>query len=382
MDAFYASVEIRERPDLADKPVAVGGSAEGRGVISAANYVARRFGVHSAMPTVTAKRLCPRLILLPGRMSLYSQVSRQIHAIFEKYTPLIEPLSLDEAFLDITASRKLFGSAQDIGRAIQKETKEQLQLVVSIGIAPNKFVAKIASDINKPNGFVYVPEEQKQAFLDPLPIKRIWGVGKVTERALHQIGIKTIRDLRRQPKESLQERFGEHGLHLWHLANGIDHREVVTDYEAKSISHETTFAEDISDRDHLLAILLHLTEQVAARVRRNQRYGRTVTIKVRFSDFRTLSRSYTLEQPSDVTLQLWQAAKSLFLSKLPKTLPPVRLLGMGVSGFDQDPAPLQDDLFAPGSQKQQSIDHLTDAINHKFGSTALHRGTVYKKNKT
>ena len=174
MDAFYASVEIRDRPDLADKPVAVGGSAEGRGVISAANYVARRFGVHSALPTVTAKRLCPELILLPGRMDLYAEVSQQIRAIFERYTPLIEPLSLDEAFLDVTASEKLFGSAATIGRAIKHEVKSELALVVSVGIAPNKFIAKIASDIEKPDGFVAVGETQIQAFLDPLPIRRIW----------------------------------------------------------------------------------------------------------------------------------------------------------------------------------------------------------------
>lgn len=380
MDAYYASVEIRDRPELAAKPVAVGGAAEGRGVISAANYVARKYGVHSALPTVTAKRLCPELVLLPGRMDLYVAISQQIRDIFQHFTPLIEPLSLDEAFLDVTASEKLFGSAENIGRQIKREVKEQLQLVVSIGIAPNKFIAKIASDIDKPDGFVYVPQDKVREFLDPLPIKRIWGVGKVTEKNLHARGIYRVRDLRLQSRESLQQRLGEHGIHLWELANSIDSRPVVSDYDAKSISHEVTFAQDIEDKEILLSKLLLLTEQVSRRLRRHDYQGRTVQLKIRYTDFTTVTRAHTLDHATNTTNEIWQAVKTLFLTRLPKNLPPVRLIGMGVSGFDQDFQPEQQDLFAgyAEKQKEKEIDRMADAIKEKFGANAIHRAGTYK----
>jgi DNA polymerase-4 len=378
MDAFYASVEIRERPELVDKPVAVGGTAEGRGVISAANYVARRFGVHSALPTVTAKRLCPDLILLPGRMGLYVEISQQIRRIFERFTPLIEPLSLDEAFLDVSASENLFGSAANIGEAIKQAVKTELGLVVSIGIAPNKFIAKIASDVDKPDGFVTVTEEQIQMFLDPLPIKRIWGVGKVTERLLHRLGVHTVKDLRSRPQTFWRQHFGEHGIHLWELANGIDPRPVVADYDAKSISHEVTFPRDVTDKDLLLAKLLQLTEQVSTRLRRHDYQGRTVHLKIRYSDFTTLTRSHTLDQPSNVTGELWKAAKNLFCTRLPRQLPPVRLLGMGVSGFQEREYPAQQDLFATGCEKDKKLDKVSDAVKQRFGIKAIQRGRSIK----
>jgi DNA polymerase-4 len=384
MDAFYASVEIRDRPELADKPVAVGGSAEGRGVISAANYVARRYGVHSALPTVTAKRLCPDLILLPGRMGFYAEISQHIRRIFERFTPLIEPLSLDEAFLDVTHSEKLFGPAQNIGQQIKHAVKAELDLVVSVGIAPNKFIAKIASDIDKPDGFVYVSQAQIQAFLDPLPVKRIWGVGKTTEKQLQQLGIHSVRDLRLQAKENLLQRFGEHGAHLWELAHGIDHRPVVSEYDAKSISHEITFPKNITDRDILLSVLLQLTEQVGTRLRQQEYAGRTVHLKIRYADFTTLTRSHTMDHASHVTSELWQTVKTLFTSKLPAKLPPVRLLGMGVSGFDRQDSEyaLQQDLFVPdglkAKQKAKQIDKVSDAVKERFGAKALRRGRVVK----
>jgi DNA polymerase-4 len=380
MDAFYASVEIRERPELADKPVAVGGSAEGRGVISAANYVARRYGVHSALPTVTAKRLCPHLILLPGRMGFYAQVSQHIRRIFERFTPLIEPLSLDEAFLDVTHSEKLFGPAQSIGRQIKQAVKDELDLVVSVGIAPNKFIAKIASDIDKPDGFVYVSQDRIQAFLDPLPVKRIWGVGKTTEKQLQQLGIHTVRDLRLRASEELVQHVGEHGAHLWELAHGIDHRPVVSEYDAKSISHEITFPKNISDRDILLSVLLQLTEQVGTRLRQQEYAGRTVHLKIRYADFTTLTRSHTMDHASDVTSELWQTVKTLFTSKLPVKLPPVRLLGMGVSGFDRQDSEygLQQDMFVPDTFKAKQIDKVSDAVKERFGAKALRRGRVVK----
>lgn len=381
MDAFYASVEIRERPDLADKPVAVGGSAEHRGVISAANYVARQYGVHSALPTATAMKRCPDLILLRGRMDLYSEVSQQIQNIFARYTPLIEPLSLDEAFLDVTASEKLFGPTPEIAWRIKQEVKAELSLVVSMGVAPNKFIAKIASDIDKPDGFCIVNPDEIQDFLDPLPVTRIWGVGKTTDAMLEQHGIRTIKQLRTWKKSNLTQLFGNHGEHLWQLAHGIDSRQVIPDHEAKSISHETTFAVDLSDMDILLAHLLHLTEQVAWRLRHNHYQGRTVQLKVRFADFSTITRSETLTASTNQTDIIWQCVKRLILTRLPARHKPVRLIGVGVSGFDSEPGfnPQQQDLFADTKIDNHSIDELSDNIKKRFGLDALQRGRTVNR---
>ena len=241
MDAFYASVEEREDPSLRGKPLIVGGSAEGRGVVAAANYAARKFGVHSAMPAARAKQLCPQAVFIKPRIDYYATVSRQIREIFESFTSQIEPLSLDEAFLDVSGSESLFGASAQIGRQIKQLIRERLQLVASVGVAPNKFLAKIASDLEKPDGFVIVEADQIQAFLDPLPVGRLWGVGKVTGRAFERLGIRTIGQLRQLSVESLDELFGTAGEHYWRLAHGIDDRRVTPDREAKSISNETTF---------------------------------------------------------------------------------------------------------------------------------------------
>ena len=242
MDAFYASVEARDRPELAKRPVIVGGTAEGRGVVAAANYVARQFGVHSAMPCATAKRLCPHAVFLPSRIDYYGQVSGKIREIFCRFTPIVEPLSLDEAFLDVTGSRKLFGAAVDIGRKIKQVIGEEIRLVASVGVAPNKSLAKIASDLEKPNGFVVVQPNNIEAFLEPLPVERIWGIGRQGSQVLHRMGIRTIGQLRQLPLDWLENHFGNNAQHFWQLARGIDDRAVVPDREAKSISHETTFA--------------------------------------------------------------------------------------------------------------------------------------------
>ncbi|MFV2056865.1 MAG: DNA polymerase IV, partial [Thiohalomonadales bacterium] len=267
MDAFYASVEIRENPSLRELPVAVGGNAKQRGVISAANYIARQYRVHSALPTKLALQRCPALVLLPGRIDLYAEVSKQIHEIFYRYTPLIEPLSLDEAFLDVTQSVKLFGPEHDIGRAIKKDVLQELQLVISVGIASNKFIAKIASDLEKPDGFVFVEPGSEQNFLDPLPISRIWGIGKRSNEKLSALGIHTIKQLRELPRNFLAQQFGKHGTHIEQLANGKDPRRVISEHKAKSISNERTFATDIQDEYVLLGQLSDLTEQVAWRLR-------------------------------------------------------------------------------------------------------------------
>jgi len=374
MDAFYASVEERDDPSLVGKPVIVGGSAEGRGVVAAANYEVRKYGVHSAMSAARARRLCPQAIFIKPRMNHYAEVSHQIRTIFEEFTPLVEPLSLDEAFLDATGSEPLFGSAAEIGRLIKERIKSELRLIASVGVAPNKFVAKIASDLNKPDGFLVVQPGQVQAFLDPLPVGRIWGVGKVTGQSLDRLGIHTIGQLRQCSIQKLNELFGNSGEHYWRLAQGIDDRRVVPDREARSISHETTFAEDIGDREVLLAWLTELTEQVARRLRRHGLKGRTVELKVRFADFQTITRSLTLPEPTNITQELLQGATQLLATKLPPQHLPVRLLGFGVTALG-DSGQSQRQLFdEPDRERHRQLDRVTDQISEKFGRLALRRG--------
>jgi DNA polymerase-4 len=376
MDAFYASVEIRERPELADKPVIVGGRADGRGVVAAANYIARRFGVHSAMPTATALRLCPGLVVLPPRHDLYAAVSRQIHAIFQRYTPQIEPLALDEAFLDVTASERLFGPAEQIGREIKQAICDELSLVASVGVAPNKFLAKLAGDVDKPDGFVVVKEEGIEAFLAPLPVTRIWGVGKVAAQGFERLGIRTIGQLRHYSPRLLREHFGNSAEQFLRLAQGLDERAVVSEQEAKSISNETTFAVDISDRRVMRDWLHALTEQVAWRLRAHELKGRTVQIKVRFSDFTTLTRSYSLEDVTDITAEIWRAVQTLFDERLPHPLPAVRLLGVGISNFSE-PLLRQGDLFHNVDEgRQRRIDEVLDEMKSRFGKGAIRRGKL------
>lgn len=378
MDAFYASIEERDNPELKGKPVIVGGSPQGRGVVSAANYEARKYGLHSAMPMVRAMRLCPQVIRLPVNMTHYAEVSQQIRAIFARYTPLIEPLALDEAFLDVTASEKLFGPAADIGMRIKQDIKKELDLVASVGVAPSKFVAKIASDINKPDGFVVVDADQVQAFLDPLPVSRLWGAGKATVAVFERMGIRTIAQLRRQSEDWLVSYFGKFGSHLWQLANGIDEREVVTDSQAKSISNETTFAQDVASREVLEATLLELTEQVAWRLRRSGLKGRTVQLKLRYPDFRLITRARTMVESSDNTNTLWEVVRELLYQNWAGR-PAIRLIGMGVSGLQSGMEQArQTDMFKPLDPKHNRLDALTDNINERFGPSTLHRGRTTK----
>jgi len=375
MDAFYASIEERDRPELVGRPVIVGGTPQGRGVVAAANYVVRKFGVHSAMPTTTALRLCPAAVVLPPRMSHYAGISEQIHDVMLRYTPLVEPLSLDEAFLDVRGTEQLFGPAVEVARRIKQDILHETRLIASVGVAPNKFLAKIASDLEKPDALVVVDPARIQQFLDPLPVGRLWGVGRVTGDALERIGVQTIGDLRRLPLELLTNQFGSQGEHFWKLAHGIDDRPVVPDREAKSISHETTFPADIRDREALRAWVVELSEHVGRRLRRQQLRGRTVQLKLRFPDFRTITRAVTLAQPTNATHEIAQSAAGLLESALPPRAVGIRLLGVGVSQFvraGREQRSLFDD---PATNKHEQLDATLDDLQSRFGSGAITRGS-------
>ncbi len=374
MDAFYASVEQQDRPKLRGKAVIVAGEAKARGVVSAASYEARKFGVHSAMPTAAALRLCPHVTVLPVRMERYAQISQQVHAIFEQYTPLVEPISLDEAFLDVTASTSLFGSADQIGRTIKHQIKAQTHLTASVGVAPNKFLAKLASDLQKPDGFVIITEQNKQEILDPLGVGRIWGVGKVTEDALRAHGIHTIADLRRYPPAALKSIVGNGAEPLQRLAHGQDDSEVEPARRRKSISSEQTFATDIDDADVLSTVLLEQIEEVTQRLRRNGLKARTVTLKLRYGDFRTVTRSETLSEATNLTRPLWQAARQVFRQWHARSGGPLRLLGFGASSLEPEGAG-QGMLFSdPEAEKLKRLDDVADKIRTRYGRGALHRG--------
>jgi DNA polymerase-4 len=374
MDAFYASVEELDDPGLVGQPVVVGGTPDGRGVVAAANYAARRYGIHSAMPAARARRLCPHAVFIRSRMDRYVEVSRELRDIFARYTPLLEPLSLDEAFLDVTSSLRLFGDGQAIARRIKEEIRDELGLVASVGVAPNKFLAKLASDLDKPDGLVVVPTDAIEAFLEPLPVSRLWGVGKVSNRDLAEMGVYTIGDLRRLPEELLVSRFAKSAAHWARLARGIDDRRVVPDRDAKSISHETTFATDIGDAEVLRSWLLELAEQVATRLRRQGLRGKTVFIKVRYADFHTVTRSESLDAPSNVTRELYVTAARLLQAQLARSPRPVRLLGMGASGITSEELE-QGQLFETEDREQQRrIDTVVDSIKSRFGNRALRRG--------
>lgn len=373
MDAFFASVEELDHPELAGKPLIVGGNATRRGVVAAANYAARRFGIHSAMPTAAALHRCPQATLLPPRPDRYSDISRQIRQIFNRYTPLVEPLSLDEAFLDITGSLRLFGTAEKIGWHIKDDIRRELGLIASVGIAPNKFLAKIASDIDKPDGFRVIAADEIVSFLSPLPVSRLWGVGAKTEALLTSMGIHTIGDLRSDRAATCLKGMGRAGEQLRQLALGIDQRPVIPGRAAKSISHETTFATDIRDGESLRRHLLTLTEQVARRLRQSGMAGRTVFIRLRHSDFHTVCRSRSLDHPADATQALWQRARQLFIEHWHGE--PLRLIGMGVDQLVQkEEQQRQGELFDADSRKRQhDLDHIVDHIQEKFGAGAVQR---------
>ena len=374
MDAFYASVEVMDNPALAGRPVIVGGTPEGRGVVSAASYEARKFGVHSAMSAWRATKLCPDGVFVRPRMSRYVEVSHQIKAVFRDYTPLVEPISLDEAFLDVTGSRRLFGSAVEIGRGIKRRIRDEVGLVASVGVAPNKYLAKLASDLDKPDGFVVVTRENVEELLADLPVRRLWGVGKQTQKLLARKGIQTIRDITATPIEELEARIGVLAVRLKNLALGVDDRPVVADWEARSISNERTFAEDIGNAGELREIADVLSEMVARRLRKSGLLAQTVTIKARYSDFTTMTRSVTLAEATEQTLVIRDAVRDLLEKRLGRRGRPLRLLGVGVSNFIH-PRDEAGDLFTDDDHANNlKVDHVIDELQDRFGGDVIHRG--------
>jgi DNA polymerase-4 len=375
MDAFYAAVEVLDDPELEGKPVIVGGSKE-RGVVSSASYEARKFGVHSAQPIATAARLCPQGVFLPVRMWRYQEISQQIFKIFEHFSPLVEPLSLDEAFLDVTGSTRLFGTPEEIAKKIREQVVEETGLTVSAGVAPSKFVAKIASDMQKPDGLTIVPEGKVEEFLQPLPIEKLWGVGKATRKILAHLGVKTIGDLGLLSSKLLVRKLGKQGLHLYLLAKGVDQREVEPEREVKSIGHEDTYPIDISDLEEARKQLLSLATRVAKRLRDYGLVGKTVSLKVKYHDFVQITRSITLAEPTDDSRKIFQTCCDL-LGKTEVGIRPVRLLGISLSQLGDSDETKQLALFAAEEpDKRKRLNKALDTISERFGDEAIVPGTL------
>jgi len=374
MDAFFASVEQLDNPELKGKPVIVGGSVQQRGVVAAASYEARKYGVHSAMPMSKAVKLCPDAVILPVRMKRYAEISRQIHKIFSNYTPEIEPISLDEAFLDVTGSINLFGSSEKIGIEIKNKIKEQLNLTASVGIAPNKFLAKLGSDLEKPDGFVVITEENKQAILDPLPVSEIWGIGKVTTKELQSKGIHTVKQLRLTHTKILNSIFGNCSQEIINLAQGIDDRPVESERETKSISAEETFPEDIGDKDILLNILHNQVDEVSQRLRADRLECKTITLKLRYGDFKTITRSSTFNNPTNITQKLLHESNKVFSNWYKQSADKLRLLGFGVSSLSVEGSGQQLLFEDKEEKKHKELDQTIDKIKNKYGDNAFNRG--------
>ncbi len=372
MDAFFASVEQRDRPELRGKPVLVGGDGP-RGVVAAASYEARKYGIHSAMPSAIAKRLCPHAIFVSGSQGRYGKISKEVFTIFERFTPMIQPLSIDEAFLDVTGTQSLFGSPIEIAKQIRAAVHTEVKLTCSVGVAPNKFLAKLASDMNKPDGLMVIKHDQIHEILDPMPVDKIPGVGPSTVKSLARLGARTIGDIRKLPVSTLRARLGEYGPRLHQLAQGIDDRPVRLDRQAKSISHEHTFETDLKNPDEVRALIARQCEDVARRLRKHKRFARTVTIKVRFGDFETVTRSKTLEYQTNQTSDIHNAARILF-DKWASCFRPVRLIGVGVSQLTEHTD--AGGLFDQGrNETQKKVDQIGDQIKERFGKNAVMRGS-------
>ena len=372
LDAFFASVEQRDRPELRGKPVIVGGGGpNARGVVSAASYEARRFGVHSAMPLRQAGRLCPDGIFLPVDGRKYETASRLVIAILRRFTPLVEPLSIDEAFLDVTGVRQLFGDGERVAAQIKAAIRAEVDLTASVGVATTKLVAKIASDLRKPDGLVVVPPGEEAAFLAPLPISRLWGVGEPTARALRDYGVRTIGDLAALDPDILIRRFGKHGGSLAERARGVDPDPIHDRADAKSIGHEHTFDVDTSDRETIERTLLAMAEGVAGRLRASGLKAGTVTVKIRDSGFRTITRQRTLPDPTDLTEPIWRTALELARPEVRGIR--VRLLGVTASNLGN---PDQLALFGGDDVRKRRAVEAADELRRRFGERAVTRARL------
>lgn len=379
MDAFFASVEQLLHPEWRGKPVIVGADPQGgkgRGVVSAASYEARRFGVHSAMPISRAYKLCPNGIFVHPHGRVYHDYSRRIFEILHSFTPLIEPLSIDEAFMDVTGSLHLYKDVEAIGRKIKSEIRSRTGLVASVGIAPTKSVAKIASDFEKPDGLTIVPPDKVQEFLDPLPVTRLWGVGQKIFDVLKKMGIQTVRQLRQYPKNVLEQKFGKMGNHLYRMATGQDERSVHTEETVKSVSNEVTFQRDQSDLETVRSAVFALSEKVGGRLRRAGIRGKTLHLKIRFQNFRTYTRSHTMLNPTNLTEEIFREAVNL-LAEFDPLEQPVRLVGVGVSGLCADQQG-QLSIWDVQNEKKAKLEKVMDKIQDKYGKQVIRHAESMK----
>lgn len=376
MDAFFASIEQRDNPRLMGKPVVIGADPKkgsGRGVASTCSYEARKYGIHSGMPISIAYRKCPQAIFLPVNGKKYGKVSQEIYSIFYAFTPDIEPISIDEAFLDITGSYHLFGTPRKTCLAIKSKIKKEINLTASVGLAPVKMVAKIASDLEKPDGFVEVAEGGVLAFLRPLDISKMWGLGKKTETIFRRMGINTIGDIAQRDVKELIDVFGKNGAHFWHLARGIDERDVETERDVKSIGNEMTFEEDTRDARKIESALMFLCEKVSGRLREDGLKGRTITLKIRLEGFKTYTRAVTLLMSTNFADMLYNEVKKTY-NRFDTKGKRVRLLGVSVSNLLL--ADVRDSLFSEKrNEKNESIHKALEKIKKKFGSDSIHRAT-------
>ena len=375
-DAFYASVEKRDHPDLADKPVIIGGGR--RGVVSTACYVARIRGVKSAMPMFQALKLCPDAVIIKPRMAVYAEVSRAIRQMMEDLTPAIEPLSLDEAFLDLRGTEKLHGAppAVMLARLVYR-MRQELGLTGSIGLSHNKFLAKVASDLNKPRGFSVIGKDDTAAFLQDKPVRMIWGVGSATQAALAQAGIRSFTDLLRWQRVDLTQKFGSMGERLWHLARGQDHRQISRNTPVKSISNETTFFEDTADPDLLDGHLWRMCEKVSDRAKAKELAGRVVTLKLKTADHKIITKRQTLEDATQLADRVYRVARAL-LSQIPAGQA-YRLIGAGLSDLcAASQAERSGDLLDPQAHQRGAAERATDKIRKKFGEDAILKGRALR----
>ena len=377
MDAFYAAVEQMDDPDLRGRPVLVGSDAP-RGVVATASYEARPFGCHSAQPMAVAKRLCPHAVVVSPRGHRYRQVSEQVLALFLELTPLVEPISIDEAFLDITGTRRLWGPPRTVAQKLQRRIHVETGLTASIGMAPNKFLAKLGSELNKPNSLTVIRSGDIDHVLPPLPLTKLWGIGPATAEQFERLGVSTFGDLRKLSLNQLHQIAGSAGEHFRQLARGLDDRPVTPDSRAKSIGHEQTFVVDLEEADEVRRVLLTQAEQVSWRLRKQGLFARSVVVKIRYGDFQTITRSMSLPRATDVTNDLWQAARILFDRWVKCSYQPVRLIGIAAQNLVERQQQ-QLDLFPDRCQRRQNqLDCTMDEINDRFGRSAIHRGPPSK----